>query len=219
MNQGLKVVIADDHPLFRKGLRQSIEDDPSMTIVGEAGDGETALRMIEERGADVAVLDIDMPRMSGLRIAELVQQRNLFVALVILTMYKQEDMFNEAMDAGVRGYVLKETAAIDILEAMKTVAGGRYYISPSLSHNLVLRNQRAKDLLERTPTLRDLTPSERRVLAMIARQKTSKEIADELNISYRTVDTHRTNIATKLNLHGANSVLRFALENRDSLPG
>ncbi len=119
MTPTITLVIADDHPLFRKGLRQSIEEDPSLRIVGEASDGAAALRLIEERMPDVAVLDIDMPEMRGLQVAKMVQEKKLFVAVIILTIYKEEDMFNEAMDAGVRGYVMKETAVIDLLEAIK----------------------------------------------------------------------------------------------------
>jgi DNA-binding NarL/FixJ family response regulator len=217
MNQPISVVIADDHPLFRKGLRQAIEEDPSFTILGEAGDGATALRMIEERSPDIAVLDIDMPELRGLQVAGLVKQKQLFVAVIILTIYKEEDMFHEAMDAGVRGYVMKESAVIDLLEAMKTVAMGKYYFSPVISGYLVGRSQRAAHLLAQKPSLADLTPAEQRILKLIAFNKTSKEIADELAISYRTVETHRTNIATKLNIHGSHSLLKFAIDNKSAL--
>ncbi len=217
MTSTISVVIADDHPLFRKGLRQSIEEDPSFTILGEAGDGATALRLIEERMPDVAVLDIDMPEMRGLQVARVVKEKNLFVAVIILTIYKEEDMFNEAMDAGVRGYVMKETAVIDLLEAMKAVAMGKYYFSPAIAGHLVDRSQRVKNLLTQKPSLADLTPAEQRILKLIALNKTSKEIADELYISYRTVETHRTNIATKLNIHGSHSLLKFAIENKSAL--
>lgn len=217
MTSTISVVIADDHPLFRKGLRQSIEEDPSFTILGEASNGAAALRLIEERMPDVAVLDIDMPEMRGLQVARVVQEKKLFVAVIILTIYKEEDMFNEAMDAGVRGYVMKETAVIDLLEAMKAVAMGKYYFSPAIAGHLVSRSQRAKTLLTQKPSLADLTPAEQRILKLIARNKTSKEIADDLSISYRTVETHRTNIATKLNIHGSHSLLKFALENKSVL--
>jgi DNA-binding NarL/FixJ family response regulator len=213
----LSVVIADDHPLFRKGLRQSIEEDGSFVVVGESGDGERALQHIEEKKPDLAVLDIDMPKKKGLEIARIIHERNLFVAVLILTVYKEEDVFDAAMDVGVRGYVLKQTAVVDILEAMKIVAQGRYYFSPILSDHLVARSRRAKELLQRKPSLADLTDTERRILRLISQNKTSKEIADELGISYRTVETHRTNIAAKLNIHGTHSLLKFALENRQSL--
>lgn len=213
----LTVVIADDHPLFRRGLRETIEDESSFEIVGEARNGDEALRLVEERKPDLAVLDIDMPGKRGLEVARILQEKRSFVAVLILTIYRQEDMFDAAMDAGVRGYVLKETAAVDILEAMKTVAGGRYYFSPTLSSFLVERSNRARKLLEQRPSLADLTVSEKRILGFIAQNKTSKEIADALRISYRTVETHRTNIAAKLNIHGTHSLLKFAIENRQEL--
>jgi DNA-binding NarL/FixJ family response regulator len=217
VNPTISLVIADDHPLFRMGLRQSIEEDPSLKILGEASDGATALRLIEDLMPDVAVLDIDMPRMRGLQVANIVREKKLFVAVVILTIYREEDMFNEAMDAGVRGYVMKETAVIDLLEAIRAVAMGKYYFSPAIAGHLVGRSTRAKHLLTEKPSLADLTPAELRILKAIALNKTSKEIADELGISYRTVETHRTNIATKLNIHGSHSLLKFALEHKTSL--
>jgi DNA-binding NarL/FixJ family response regulator len=152
MTAPISVVIADDHPLFRKGLRQSIEEDPSFTILGEASDGGAALQLIEELMPDVAVLDIDMPEMRGLQVARMVEEKHLFVAVIILTIYKEEDMFNEAMDAGVRGYVMKETAVIDLLEAIKAVAMGQYYFSPAIAGHLEGRSQRAKSLLKQKPS-------------------------------------------------------------------
>jgi DNA-binding NarL/FixJ family response regulator len=217
MTSTISVIIAEDHPLFRKGLSEAIREDASLQLVGEAENGARALQMIEQHPPDVALLDIDMPGMNGLKVARAIQEKNLFVATVILTIYKEEDMFNEAMDAGVRGYVLKETAVIDLLDAIKTVTMGKYYFSPSISGYLVGRSQRAKELLGHKPSLLTLTPSEQHILKQVSQCKTSKEIADSLKISYRTVETHRTNITTKLNLHGPNSLLKFALEHRSSL--
>jgi DNA-binding NarL/FixJ family response regulator len=213
----ISVLIADDHPLFRKGLRQALGEDPCLTIVGEADDGAAALRMIEEVRPDVAVLDIDMPLLRGLQVARLVSERQLSVAVIILTIYKEEDMFHEAMDAGVQGYVMKETAVLDLLKAIRAVAAGRYYLSPAVAGHLVGRSRRARQLLGQKPGLAVLTPSERRVLNQIAMGRTSKEIADDLCISYRTVETHRTNIASKLGVRGSHSLLKFALEHRSSL--
>ncbi len=217
MTSPITVVIADDHPVFRRGLRQSIEENASFSIVGEASTGAEALRLVEEHMPDIAVLDIDMPELRGLQVARAIQDKELFVGVIILTIYREEDMFNEAMDSGVRGYVMKETAVIDLLEAMKAVAMGEYFFSPSLAGHLVGRSQRVRHLLAQKPSLADLTPAERRILKLIALNKTSKNIADDLGISYRTVETHRTNIATKLNIHGSHSLLKFALENKSSL--
>lgn len=217
MTERLKVVIADDHPLFRDGLRRALEADPSLELLGQAADGATALSLILEHQPDLAILDIDMPKMNGLELAREIERRKLFVAVAILTIYREEDMFNAAMDAGVRGYILKETAAVDLLDAIKTMAEGRYYFSPILSDYLIARNQRARDLLKARPSLADLTPSERRILRLVSQNRTSKEIADELSVSIRTVETHRRNIASKLGIHGTHSLLKFALEHRGPL--
>lgn len=217
MEKKSAILIVDDHPLFRAGLRQAIEDDREMQVVSEASDGSEVSAMIEETAPDVVVLDIGMPRMNGLEVARMLRQKKASVGIVILTNYKDEEMFNEAMDAGVQGYVLKDTAAVDIREAIRAVTMGRYYISPAVSDHLVGRSQRAARLLEEKPSLATLTPAERRVLAMIAQNKTSKEIADELNVSYKTIETHRANIAAKLNIHGSHSLLKFAIENKSAL--
>lgn len=213
----ITLVIADDHPLFRTGLREAIVSDAAMNIVGEAGDGETALSLIRHHSPAMAVLDIDMPKMSGLDAARQLQKEKRETDVIFLTMYKEEDLFNEAMDVGARAYVLKDSAVNEILNAIHAVADGKYYISPTLSDHLIKRSARAEKLLRQTPSLEDLTPAELRILRLIAENKTSKEIADLLSISHKTVENHRTNIASKLHLRGSHSLLRFALENKTGL--
>ena len=211
------ILLADDHPVFRDGLRQAIVADPSMQIVGEASDGETTLKLIEQLKPQVAVLDIAMPKISGLQVARTLQKLKLPVSVIFITMHNEEDMFNKAMDAGAKGYVLKESVVNDILDSIRTVAKGNYYLSPAISHFLVRRSARKEILTERRPGLADLTPQERRVLKMIAEDRTSKEIAEQLGVSYRTIETHRTNICNKLDLHGSHSLLRFAFDHRREL--
>jgi DNA-binding NarL/FixJ family response regulator len=165
----------------------------------------------------MAILDIDMPKMGGLAAARELLKLTSDVDVIFLTMYKEEDLFNEAMDVGARAYVLKDSAVNDILNAVHAVADGRYYISPALSDHLIKRGSRAENLLRHTPSIEDLSPAERRILKFIAESRTSKEIADLLSISYKTVENHRTNIASKLHLRGPHSLLRFALGNKDVL--
>jgi DNA-binding NarL/FixJ family response regulator len=217
MTDKTSVLIADDHPLFRKGLRQAIEEDAALTVVAEAGDGAAALRQIREMKPDVAVLDIDMPGMTGLQVARAVRDEGTFVAVVILTVYREEDMFNEAIDLGVRGYVLKETAGVEILDALKSVSMGKYYISPAISGHLAGRTERARQLLKEKPSISSLTATERKVLRLIAQGKTSKDIGEEMHVSFRTVETHRYNISTKLNIHGSHSLVKFAIDHRSFL--
>ncbi len=212
-----QVLIVDDHPLFRSGLRQVIAGDARFELVGESGDGEAALKFILEKKPAVAVLDINLPKLTGLEIARKLQGKKNPTRLIILTMHKEEELINRALDSGVNGFVLKDNAGEDILDAIETVAAGGHYLSPGVSGFLVKRRNRAESLTAQKPGLADLTKAERRILKLIAEKKTSKEIGAELFISPRTVEAHRANISTKLDLHGAHSLLQFALENRSSL--
>jgi DNA-binding NarL/FixJ family response regulator len=213
----IRVLIADDHPLFRSGLRQAIEAGADLEIVAEAVDGAGALAAIRKERPDVAVLDVAMPKLNGFRVAQHVNDEKLPVRILFLTMYDEEDMFNEAMNCGALGYVLKETAINDILSAIRSVAAGKHYLSPSISQFLMRRLSGRESLRQRLPGINDLTEAERRVVRLIAEDKTSKEIASVLDISFRTVETHRANICAKLDLRGSHSLLRFAFDHRQEL--
>jgi DNA-binding NarL/FixJ family response regulator len=213
----IKVLIVDDHPLFRNGLRQVIMCDPRFELVGEAGDGESALKFILEKKPDVAVLDVNLPKLSGLEIARKLHGKKNPTRLIILTMHKEEEMFNHAIDLGVQGFMLKENAVEDIIEAIETVARSGHYLSPTVSAFLVRRRGRSELLAAQKPGLDDLTKAERRILKLIAEKKTSRQVAAELFISPRTVEAHRANICDKLDLHGSHSLLQFALENRSAI--
>lgn len=217
MSTEIRLIVADDHPIVRKGLRLAIESDHSLKVLAEADDGEAALALIIELQPQVAVLDVNMPKMSGFELLRELQRRRLPVAVIFLTMHSDEETFNEALDLGAHGYVLKESAVTDIVTGIKTVAAGKHYISPSISSYLVNRGQRAQVLAHKKPTLNDLTPTERRILKLIAADKSSKEIAEQLFISHRTVENHRTNICQKLDIHGNNALLKFALAHKSEL--
>jgi len=213
----IKVLIVDDHPLFRQGLRQVILSDSRFEMAGEADGGESALNLVRDNKPDIVVLDVNLPKMSGLELAGILRRNKFAGGVVVLTMLKDEQVFNQAMNLGVGGFVLKENAASEILNCMVSVANGDPYVSPSLTSFLLRRRNRAETLAARSPTLGDLTTAERRILKAIAQKKTTKEIASELFVSPRTVESHRANISTKLSLRGSNSLLQFALENRDAL--
>jgi DNA-binding NarL/FixJ family response regulator len=217
MKKPLTILMADDHPMFRSGLRQIIVAEQDLRLVHETGDGEEALRIARELQPAVAILDLDMPKLGGLQVAAAIQQERLPVRIIVLTMYREEDMFNEALDLGILGYVLKDSAAEDILQGVRAVAAGQHYLSPSISGFLVNRNARAESLRRAKPGLADLTPAERRILRLVAQSKTSKEIADELGLSTRTVENHRTNIGAKLDLHGVHSLVKFAFDHKSEL--
>ncbi len=212
-----RVVIVDDHPLFRQGLRHAIEGDPRLHVVGEAADGVTALELILKEKPDVSVLDLNLPRMSGFDVIGALKSKHSPTHIVILTMLKEERAFNTALNLHVNGYVLKENAAAEIINCIAAVADGESYVSPSLTDFLLRRRSRTEQLARKRPGLDDLTVAERRILKRIADGKTSKEIAAEFFISPRTVESHRANICEKLDLTGSNRLLQFALENRDAL--
>lgn len=214
MKQETTVLIVDDHPLFRRGLREVVEESARFQIVAEASDGEEALRQVVEAKPRIAVIDIDMPRLNGLEMVRALRKMELPVVAIFLTMYKEEDMFNAAMDLGVKAYVLKENAADDILAALDSVARGEIFVSPPMLEMNKRRSSRVQQLLLSKPQIDDLTPAERRVLKLIAEDHTTKEIADLLHISARTVENHRLNICQKLNLHGSHSLLRFAFDHK-----
>lgn len=217
MKHEIRVVIADDHPVVRQGLRLVIEAHPGLTVVAEAADGRAALERLRELRPDVAVLDIDMPEMNGFAVARAARDEGIPAAVIFLTIHREGDLFEEALDVGALGYVIKDSATTDIVAGIRAAAAGQHYTSPAMTSYLVGRNRRAAALRLQKPTLNDLTPTERHILQLIAVYKTSKEIADELGISYRTVETHRTNICTKLELHGSHALMKFALAHRAEL--
>jgi len=210
-------MIVDDHPLFRQGLRQAIVGDSRFEVIGEAEDGQTALDRISQLRPEVAVLDVSLPGLNGLEVAAALRAKKSKVNLVILTMLKDEQAFNRALNLGIHGYVLKENAADEILNCIAAVSRNEAYVSPSLTDFLLRRRSRAESLASHKPGLDDLTVAEKRILKRVAVGKTNKEIAGELFISPRTVETHRANICEKLELTGTNRLLQFALENRDAL--
>ena len=213
MKKTIRLLLAEDHPVYRDGLRQIIRTDAALSILQETGNGAEALRMARELRPDIAILDIDLPGLNGLDIARARQRERLPFEIIFLTMYREEDMFHEALALGAKGYVLKESAAADILQSIHAVAAGQHHVSPSLSGLLVARATRTG-----TPSgLETLTPAERRILKLIASDKTSKEIADALGLSPRTVENHRANMSAKLGLQGSHSLLKFAFENRGKL--
>lgn len=217
MKKEICIVIADDHPVFRRGLGMVIASDPQLKVVAEAGDGAEAVERIRESQPDVAVLDIDMPQKNGFDVVRELQSRGGAPAIVFLTMHRDEALFNGAFDLGAQGYLLKDSAISDIVASVKAVANGENFISPALSTFLVNRARRATTLVKHKPTILDLTPTERRVLRLIAGEKQTKEIAGELGISPRTVENHRAHICQKLELRGANALLKFALANKSRL--
>ncbi|MFN3404305.1 MAG: response regulator [Cytophagaceae bacterium] len=208
----INILIADDHPIFLKGLREVLEMNPEFAVVAAVTNGLEAVASVNQFLPDVIVLDVDMPKMNGLEAAEELQKAHPEIPVILLTMHKEKAPFLKALDIGVLGYVLKENAVTDIMHAIQAVVDGHPYISPEMSAFLLKKNSKSKPEGE-LKDLELLTPTETKVLHMVARYKTSKEIADELFISEKTVFNHRMNIAKKLNITGKNGLLKFAIEN------
>ncbi len=208
------ILVADDHPVVRHGVRTAIEEDPLLRVVAEVSDGDSALAAIQRLRPNIAILDIDMPKMDGFEVARELQRLKFKVLVAFLTMHGQQDLFEEAMSLGARGFILKESALVEIVGGLRAIASGQYFVSAALTGFLLQgwHNRPASDSSDLV--LGVLTPSERRILQMIGQGKASKEIAAELFIHFRTVENHRTSIAQKLGLHGPNTLLKYALQHK-----
>jgi DNA-binding NarL/FixJ family response regulator len=209
----ITILVADDHPLLRQGLRMSLSAEPGLQVVAEAADGEEALQKILNGKPDVAILDVDMPSRDGFSIVRELNRLRSSAGIIILTLHTGFDLLQEALELGVRGYVLKISAATDIAEGVRSVAAGDSYFSPEVRQ--LLRQGTAKQPIP--PEFASLTPAELRVVQQIANGKTSREIAAVLDLSARTVENYRTAICSKLNLTGPNALLRYALSQRSAL--
>jgi DNA-binding NarL/FixJ family response regulator len=215
MSDVIRVLLADDHPVVRRGLKATIEDDEHLQVIAEAGDGNDALRLIKEVGPAVAILDIDMPGLNGLGVAREVTQCSLKTRIIFMTFHADEDLMRAAMDVGGKGYLLKGSETQEVCAAIHAVHAGRTYIGSTMA--AVLLNQKTENSGSASLNLKVLTLTEKKVLRLIADGLSSKEIGDELGIHYRTVENHRTNMCRKLEIEGANALARFALQHRAAL--
>ena len=209
----IKIFIADDHPIFRSGLRQLIETAPQMAVIGEAKDGAEAIERLLASPADVALLDIDMPKADGFQVLTALREKGLSLQFVFLTMHKDEQFLNAALDLGVKGFLVKDSAAEEVIDCVNAVVKGEEFISPQLTSLLLKRLRHAQENPAQPSLLDQLTPTERKVLKLIAQFKTNKEIAAELFMGVRTVEQHRLNISEKFNLKGRHALVKFVTEN------
>ena len=209
----IRIFIADDHAVFRSGLKALLEKEPDLKVVGEAGNGFDTIRAVAEIDLDVLFLDVSMPGLPGAKVAEAVLKDKPNLPIVVLTMHEDEYYLQEFFRLGVRAYVLKKSTGTDVVQAIRAVQKGRQYIDPALA-DLVIASYTGRQLKkQRTQRLDILTPRELEVLTLLAYGHTNGEIAEKLCISARTVETHRTNILAKMEFKSRAELVRFAIDN------
>ncbi len=216
MDNEVTILIVDDHELIRKGLKQVLETKRNLNLI-EAENGKDALQIIRKQKPDIAILDIEMPEFTGFDIAKSINQEGLSIDIIILTMYNDESMFNRALDIGVKGYVLKENTVSEIVQSIKAVLDGKYYVSPAISDFLIRRNMNLVSPAADASGLHLLTAAERNMLKLVGEMKTNQEIAELLMISIKTVQNHRNNMCNKLGLKGTHALLKFAIDQASHL--
>ena len=207
----VRILIADDHGIVRTGLKLLLDRATGMEVVGEAADGREAVRLARELKPDIAILDIGMPLLNGLDAAAQILRENDRTGIIILSMHTDESYILRALDAGAKGYLLKDHADEDLERAIQSVAAGKPYFSPSIAQALLedyvnlMRERRVQDSYDL------LTEREREVLQLLAGGKSNKEVASVLNISPYTIETHRNNLMQKLNLHNTAEIVLYAV--------
>lgn len=207
----IRIILADDHIVIRSGLRLVLEREPGFIVVGEAADGKEAIQLAQDLCPGVAVLDVAMPNLNGIEAARQITAASPDTAVVMLSMHSDESYVLRALNAGARGYLLKDSPEADLIAAIKAVFDGKAYFSPAISRVLVddyvrqLRKRGLEDSYEL------LTAREREILQLLAEGKSNKELAGRLNLSIYTVETHRSNLMEKLNLHGIPELILYAV--------
>jgi DNA-binding NarL/FixJ family response regulator len=205
----IRLVLADDHPVVRKGISAMLSRCPHLEVVGEAGDGQEALRLAKELLPDIVLTDLEMPRLSGLGVTEALQKELPQIKVLILSMFSNTDFVMRIMQAGAKGYILKGAPSEELIQAIETVEAGDCYFSPDVAR--VALNQYVCGSGGKKPAVRQLTARERQVLTEIARGFTNKEIGLRLGVGVRTIETHRERIMRKLDIRGVASLTRYAI--------
>ncbi len=204
MDKIITVILADDHPIIRQGVSQILQANMYIKVVGEADTGRQAVEMVRDLKPDIAILDIQMPDLDGFEATKIIMKDHPYTRVIFLTMFKEPALIRKVFDLGIKGYILKESAVLDIVKCVEAVADDNLYLSPQVS----------QVLLETTPKPAqddNLTPTERTILYHIIKGKSSDEISVEMFITRKTVENHRSNICKKLGITGNSALLKYAL--------
>ena len=207
----VRILLADDHTVMRNGLRLLLERQPNLKVIGEAADGREAVAMAAADPPDVVVMDIAMPHLNGVEAARQIVNQNPKIAVAILSMHSDESYVIRSLKAGARAYLLKDSAEADLIEAIHAITSGKSFFSPAVSRILKEDYVRQLGKMDAEDTYELLTNREREVLQLVAEGKSNKEVANLLNLSLYTVETHRTHILQKLNLHSVPELILYAV--------
>jgi DNA-binding NarL/FixJ family response regulator len=210
----IRVLLADDHGIVRKGIRFLLASEPSIEVVGEAGNGREAVEVAERAMPDIAILDIAMPLLNGIEAAAQISRLSPRTAVIILSMHSDEEFILRALSAGAKGYLLKDSAEPDLIRAVEAVAEGRPFFSPVVTNMLLEDYMRRLQQTGLTDSYDLLTEREKELLHLLANGKSNKEAATIMNVSVSTVETHRTNMMQKLNLHNTAEIVLYAVRKR-----
>jgi DNA-binding NarL/FixJ family response regulator len=212
MSKKKRVVIAEDHKILREGLRSLLSTRDELEVVGEAGDGMSAIRTIKETDPDLVLLDINMPKMDGIAVIKEIKHQSPETKILALTMHQKEDYILEVFNSGGDGYCLKSAGQDDLMMAIRAVLSGKHYVSPEISGLVLEGYLESRKTIKKQSSLEMLTQREKEVLKLAGEGYMNKEIADYLCISPKTVEKHRANIMQKLNLHTASALTSYAIE-------
>jgi DNA-binding NarL/FixJ family response regulator len=212
MKQKVRIVLVEDHTILREGLRALLTADPNFEIIGEAADGREAVRFVEKQVPDLILMDLSMPRMTGMDAIREIKKRYPATKIIALTVHKTEEYLRTTLQAGADGYVLKDATHNELMMAIQNVLNGKIYLSPGVSEKVVEGYLEGKESQMPISTLGLLSQREREVLKLIAEGYKNKEIAADLCISLKTVEKHRANLMKKLDLHNAAALTAYAIE-------
>ncbi|MBU1852538.1 MAG: response regulator transcription factor [Candidatus Omnitrophica bacterium] len=208
----IEVMLVDDHPIVRQGIKSILSREPDIEIVAEVSDGIEAVKLAKEKSPDIIIMDISLPNMNGLETSYQILKQNKYIKILILTMHENRVFIEKALSYGVKGYILKESAADEIVPAIRTVYDKKYYLGSKISEFVVQDYISTRNKPIKLKSVSSLTDREREVLQLIVEGLSNKEISNKLSISLKTVLVHRNNIMQKLDIHSQVQLIRFALK-------